>query len=252
MEQIHLNPYFESKPWGGDILNKIFKIDQSNIGEAWLISTIKNKESTLDNGETLTGFIKNNLYRLGLKNIEDFPVLIKLIDAKEDLSIQVHPDKEYALTKGFPNGKYECRYILKETKNNKIIYKHKHVKKNILIDAIKNNSLEKLLKYKKIKPKTLLKVTPGTVHAILKNTFLLEVQEPLDVTYRLYDYNRLPKRELHIEDAINVIYKRNRKIDKNKFKIKRNKDEFIIKIREFCRFFIKIDKNYNTYLVIKD
>ena len=56
MEQIHLNPYFESKPWGGDILSKIFKIDQNNIGEAWLISTIKNKESTLDNGETLTSF----------------------------------------------------------------------------------------------------------------------------------------------------------------------------------------------------
>ena len=61
MEQIHLNPYFESKPWGGNILSKIFKIDQSNIGEAWLISTINNKESTLDNGETLTSFIKNNL-----------------------------------------------------------------------------------------------------------------------------------------------------------------------------------------------
>lgn len=253
MLKIHLNPYFESKPWGGTYLNKLFKLPlDKKIGEAWTVSTILNKESKLDNGETLSNFVTNNLSLLGLKSLDEFPVLIKLIDAKKDLSIQVHPDDEYAISKGYKNGKYECWYILKETKNNKIIYNlNKVLSKEELKEIINNGKLENCFNYKTIKVGDLIKITPGTIHAILNNTFLLEVQDPCDITYRLYDYNRVPKRELHIEDSLNVIYKNKKEIDTNKFKIFDENNVISIKIFNFCRFFFEINKlNYQTYLII--
>lgn len=91
------------------------------------------------------------------------------------------------------------------------------------------------------------------MHAILKNTFLLEVQDPSNVTYRLFDYNRIPKRELHVEDSLNVIYKKKDIVDTNKFTIEEDNNYFFIKINGFCKFFIQISKKqYNTFLVINE
>lgn len=254
MQKIHLNPYFENKPWGGEYISKIFKLNsKEKIGEAWLVSTIKNKESLLDNSSTLSSFINNNLKLLGLNSIDDFPILIKIIDAKEDLSIQVHPDNEYAKKMGYKNGKYECWYILDETKNNSLIKGFKNISKDEFKNAILTNTLENYLNYVSIKPYDLIEIYPGTVHAILKNTFLLEVQDPCDITYRLYDYNRLPKRELHIDDALNVIYKDKKENNKNKFEIINSNISYFIKIVGFERFFFEINKfSYNTYLIIND
>lgn len=254
MQKIHLNPYFEVKPWGGDYLKNIFKIEtKDNIGEAWLVSTIKNKESYLDDKTPLSTFINNNLKALGLNSLNEFPILIKLIDAKEDLSIQVHPDDEYAKNKGFKNGKYECWYILDKTKNNSLIKGFKNISKEEFKNAILTNTLENYLNYINIKPQDLIEIFPGTVHAILKDTFLLEVQDPCDITYRLYDYNRLPKRELHIDDALNVIYKVKKEPLKKKFKIVDANISYFIKIVGFERFFFVINKfSYDTYLVIED
>lgn len=254
MQKIHLNPYFENKPWGGEYISKIFKLNsKEKIGEAWLVSTIKNKESLLDDCSTLSSFINNNLKLLGLNSIDDFPVLIKIIDAKEDLSIQVHPDNEYAKKKGYKNGKYECWYILDKTKNNSLIKGFKNISKDEFKNAILTNTLENYLNYVSIKPYDLIEIYPGTVHAILKNTFLLEVQDPCDITYRLYDYNRLPKRELHIDDALNVIYKDKKENNKNKFEIINSNISYFIKIVGFERFFFEINKfSYDTYLIIND
>ena len=198
-------------------------------------------------------FIKENFNELGLKENEEFPVLIKIIDAKEDLSIQVHPDDEYAKLKGFYNGKYECWYILPETTNNKIIFGIKdNTSKDNFKKAIEEGNLEQYLVYKDIKAKDYLKVIPGTVHAILGNTFILEVQDPCDITYRLYDYNRFPKRELHIEDSLNVIYKKKYPVDLEKYTVKDNEKSFIINIKSYNKFYIEVEKgSYKTYLVIK-
>ena len=239
MKKIHLNPYFENKPWGGEYISKIFKLNsKEKIGEAWLVSTIKNKESLLDNCSTLSSFINNNLKLLGLNSIDDFPILIKIIDAKEDL---------------YKNGKYECWYILDKTKNNSLIKGFKNISKDEFKNAILTNTLENCLNYVSIKPYDLIEIYPGTVHAILKNTFLLEVQDPCDITYRLYDYNRLPKRELHIDDALNVIYKDKKENNKNKFEIINSNISYFIKIVGFERFFFEINKfSYDTYLIIND
>ena len=211
------------------------------------------KESLLDNCSTLSSFINNNLKLLGLNSIDDFPILIKIIDAKEDLSIQVHPDNEYAKKMGYKNGKYECWYILDKTKNNLLIKGFKNISKDEFKNAILTNTLENYLNYVSIKPYDLIEIYPGTVHAILKNTFLLEVQDPCDITYRLYDYNRLPKRELHIDDALNVIYKDKKENYKNKFEIINSNISYFVKIVGFERFFFEINKfSYDTYLIIND
>ncbi len=252
MKKIELKPYFEIKPWAGTKLTEIFNAPKM-AGEAWLVSAIKNKESRLENGEELSSFLKDHYEELGLKENEEFPVLIKIIDAKEDLSIQVHPDDEYAKSKGFNNGKYECWYILPETTNNKIIFGVKeNTSKDELKKAIEDGNLEQYLIYKDIKAKDYLKVVPGTVHAILSNTFILEIQDPCDITYRIYDYNRLPKRELHIEDSLNVIYKNKYPVDLEKYSVIDNKDTFVMYVKGYDKFYIEVEKStYKTYLIIK-
>lgn len=253
MYKIHLNPYLENKVWGGNKLAEFFNSDKTNIGEAFIVSTIKGKESYLDNGLSLSNFVSSNLKELGLNSLDEFPVLIKLIDAADDLSIQVHPDDTYAISKGLKKGKFEMWYILKETKNNKIIFGLKNIERSKFEKAIHDGKILDYINYLDIKEKDILKVTPGTVHAILKNTFLLEVQDPSNVTYRLFDYNRIPKRELHVEDSLNVIYKKKDVVDTNKFTIEEDNNYFFIKINGFCKFFFQISKKqYNTFLVINE
>lgn len=94
-EKIILMPYLDSKPWAGKILSSHFR-SKDNIGEVWLVSTIKNKQSKLLDGTNLDEYIVKHLKEMGLNSLDEFPVLIKIIDAGDDLSIQVHPDDEYA------------------------------------------------------------------------------------------------------------------------------------------------------------
>lgn len=251
MKSFELIPYFEEKPWAGQNLKRIFDL-KNNPGEAWIVSSIKNKESILLDGTKLSDFVNENYESLGLKRGEQFPVLIKLIDSSSDLSIQLHPNNTYALKKGYPNGKYECWYVLDETKNDKVIAGLKEVDRDKLLASIKNGTIEKYLIYRDIKPHDLIKIVPGTVHAILKNSFFLEVQDPLDVTYRLYDYNRVPKRELHIEDSMNMIYGSfDDKYDLDKYQVKEEINKYVVKIKEYDKFYFEIyKKTYRTFLII--
>lgn len=254
MEKILLRPYFDVKPWGGDLLANIFGC-KPHTGEAWIVSTIPSKESYIVGGDfdnkPLSEYIKTHHLALGLDKNEDFPVLIKLLDAKESLSIQVHPDDEYAISKGFHNGKYECWYVLDETTTNKVIFGIKKVDRSVLEKSIIDGKLEQYLNYKEIKKHDLLKVVPGTVHAIVGGSFFLEVQDPCDITYRLYDYNRLPKRELHIEDSLNVIYKKHKPVDLEKYSILDRENDFIIRIKNYNKFYFLVEKKtYKTYLII--
>jgi mannose-6-phosphate isomerase len=248
---IELHPYFESKPWAGDKLKNIFNLSQS-VGEAWILSAIKGKESKLDDGSLFSEFVKKNRAILGLNSNDEFPTLIKIIDAVRDLSIQLHPDDEYALKKGYKHGKFECRYVLEESKAKEVIDGIKDVPKEDLKKAIFNKTLTKYLIYKKIKPGDLIKIVPGTVHAILGGSFFLEVQDPLDVTYRLYDYDRLPRRELHIQDSLNMIYKSKSPCDKDKYSIEDVGDSYKVSIKNYDKFFIKVLKNsYKTFLIVR-
>ena len=219
---LFLEPYFETKPWAGDKLNNIYDCPKGT-GEAWIVSGYKNKSSIITNGkyegQTLRHLWRKHPELFGNYPDKEFPLLLKLISSKENLSVQVHPNDDYALKTKNSLGKFECWYILPET-NAKTITLGINVKSSSeLRDVIDKGLIEEFLIDKQIEKDDLIIVEPGTVHAINGDTFLLEVQESSDITYRLYDFNREPKRKLHIKDSLNVIDFNNSKNRIHKFKV---------------------------------
>lgn len=250
-EKIILMPYLDSKPWAGKILSSHFR-SKDNIGEAWLVSTIKNKQSKLLDGTNLDEYIVKHLKKMGLNSLDEFPVLIKIIDAGDDLSIQVHPDDEYANSIGLKKGKFECWLILGQTTNKQIIYGMPDIDKNEFINKIKQKNFLDCVLYKNIQENDFIKVMPGTIHAILKNTLILEVQEPSDITFRLYDYDRKPTRQLHIHDAVECIFKSHPYVDETKYNVSLIDDEYVVKIKTFDKFYFTINRHtFKTCLYIK-
>mgnify|MGYP004654112539 FL=1 len=205
---LFLKPYFEIKPWAGNELNKMFDCPD-HTGEAWIVSGYKNKSSIITNGrykgQTLRHVWNKHPELFGDFKEKEFPLLLKLISSSDKLSVQVHPNDDYALKTKNSLGKFECWYILPETKAKSITVGINLKNQIELKDVLNKGLIEQYLINKDIKNDDLIIVEPGTVHAIHEDTFLLEVQESSDITYRLYDYNRLPARALHIEDSLNVI-----------------------------------------------
>ena len=198
MEKIlFLKGEFVEKIWGGKRLEKEFpyQFDSKSIGEYWAISAMKEFPSKILNGkyegENLDFLYKNQKDLFGNENKEKFPLLIKLIDANDDLSIQVHPDDDMA-KKENSYGKSECWYILNEDEAS-IIYGLKTKDKNDAIKMIDNKKWDELLNVEKSIKGDFFKVPAGMVHAIKKGSLILEIQQASDITYRLYDYDRLDK-----------------------------------------------------------
>ncbi len=214
MEKIlFLKGEFVEKIWGGERLKKEFpyQFETKNIGEYWAISAMKEFPSKILNGkyegENLDFLYQNQKDLFGNENKEKFPLLIKLIDADDDLSIQVHPDDEMA-KKENSYGKSECWYILNEDEAS-IIYGLKTKDKKYAIKMIDNKKWEELLNVEKSIKGDFFKVPAGMVHAIKKGSLILEIQQASDLTYRLYDYDRLDKngnlRDLHLEKSKEAI-----------------------------------------------
>jgi mannose-6-phosphate isomerase class I len=212
---IFLAPVFKTMIWGGNKLATEFSysIPSDNTGECWAISAHKNGDCEIKNGEysgkTLSWLWDNHRELFGDAAGEVFPLLIKIIDAKTDLSIQVHPDDAYA--KGHENGalgKTECWYILDCDDDGEIVIGHNAENKEQLAEMIHGNCWKELIRLCPIKKGDFFQIEPGTVHAIKKGTMILETQQNSDITYRLYDYGRLDNgkpRELHIDKSIDVI-----------------------------------------------
>ena len=207
---LFLKPYFEPKVWAGTELNRIYDC-KHGTGEAWIVSGYAHKSSIISNGQykgmTLRHLWNEHPELFGPIAYEEpeFPVLIKLISAADDLSIQVHPDDDYALKNENSLGKFECWYILDGNESKTVTLGTKVKNKFELDNLIKKKLYDEFLYEQEIKTDDLVIVNPGTVHALHKNSFVLEIQESSDVTYRLYDYDRLPKRELHIDKSMDVI-----------------------------------------------
>jgi mannose-6-phosphate isomerase len=209
---IILKPIPQNKIWGGDKLSKYYGFSKSNIGEIWGISAHISNSNIITNGSykgmTFREFYNKHRNYFGNLSNEEFPLLFKIIDAKHDLSVQVHPNDKYALINENSYGKDECWYILEADKNTKIQIGHKFKSKEDLLISLKNNTLEKKLNYQNIIAGEYFYIKSGTVHAICKNTTLLEVSQSSDITYRIYDYDRLEKgkpRKLNIEKSIDVM-----------------------------------------------
>ncbi len=212
---IFLEPVFKEMIWGGNRLRTDFGYDipSDYTGECWAVSAHANGDCTVKSGlykgEKLSGLWKNHRELFGGVKGETFPLLIKIIDAKADLSIQVHPDNEYAYRyeKG-SLGKTECWYILDCDADGKIVVGHNAKDKEELKNMIAEGRWRELIRVLPIKKGDFFQIEPGTVHAIKAGTVILETQQNSDITYRLYDYDRLSggkPRELHIAKSIDVI-----------------------------------------------
>lgn len=214
MEIIRLKGVYKDYLWGGRKLNDRFNKNSGldKTAESWELSVHPDGPSIIDGGEYdgmyLSDYIKKNPSVLGKNRISDeLPILIKLIDAEQDLSIQVHPDNKQAWEWEKQNGKTEMWYILDADKDAQIVYGVKeNVLKEELKDSIINNTVEELLAVVPSKKGDVFFVDAGTIHAIGKGNLIVEIQQNSNVTYRLYDYDRRDKngkpRELHIEKGI--------------------------------------------------
>lgn len=216
-EIIRLEPVFKYRVWGGRKLKEYFGYDipTDKTGECWAISAHKNGDCIIKNGEfkgkTLSWLYENHREHFGTIENNEFPLLVKLIDASNDLSIQVHPNDEYAYSKENGQlGKTEAWYIIDCNEDTVLEYGHNANTKEELVNYIEEGKWKELLTFKPIKKGDFFYIPSGTVHAICKNTLIYEIQQSSDLTYRVYDYDRVDentgeKRELHVEKAIDVI-----------------------------------------------
>lgn len=215
-----LKPVGKDYLWGGNRLKYDFgkEIPIEPLAETWECSTHSDGQSIVGSGENsgklLIEVLRKHPEYLGThpntRNGE-LPILIKLIDAKEDLSIQVHPDDEYAKEhEGESLGKTEMWYVLDASKEAKLIYGFWHdMDKKSLQESLQNGTIEKHLQKVSVQKDDVFYIEAGKVHAIGAGCLIAEIQESSNLTYRMYDYNRLnqdgKKRPLHIEKALDVI-----------------------------------------------
>lgn len=218
---LKFQPILKEKVWGGQKLKHHFnKVSQSkNLGESWEVSTVPNNVSVVANGY-LTGQSLQHLVTtyqselLGIKNWESFagsfPLLIKFIDAKEDLSIQLHPNDALAKERHDSFGKTEMWYVMQADEDaNLIIGFNKKVDKDLYLKHLAEKTLTKILNFEKVKKGDVFFIESGRLHAIGAGVLLAEIQQTSDVTYRVYDWDRIDldgnKRELHNDLAIDAM-----------------------------------------------
>lgn len=218
MYPLILNAPLKDYIWGGNRLKNEygFESDKDKVAEAWVLSCHKDGTNTVLNGE----FMGNSLTEVidiwgesclgkNALEFEYFPILIKLIDACDKLSVQVHPDDEYALAVEGEYGKTEMWYIVDCNPGAKLLYGFKNeISKEEFAERIKNNTLDDVVNYVDVNKGDVFFISAGTLHAISEGILIAEVQQNSNTTYRVSDYGRLgadgKPRELHVEKAKDV------------------------------------------------
>lgn len=240
----------KSKIWGGAELIRRFgkKADGDNIGETWELSVRDDEMSIVENGEFASMTLREVINVLGNQVVSDkycgdrFPLLIKFIDASDKLSVQVHPNDEYAERYENDLGKTEVWYIVSAEPDAKIVYGlAKGVSKEKFISAVEKGDIDSVMGYKPVKAGETYFIPSGMLHAIGKGIVIAEIQQNSDLTYRVYDYERRQSdgslRELHVEKALDVTYPFSEaEIDAIRFEAKSDGegDETIAHCRYFC------------------
>lgn len=204
--------------WGGTKLKEEFnkQTDLSKVAESWQLSCHKDGSSVIANGEfagkTLPEYIEANgrgVLGSDCDSFENFPILIKLIDAKDNLSVQVHPNNDYALRVEGEYGKTEMWYIVDCEPGATLLYGFKHeISKEEFAERIANNTLLEVTNAVEVHKGDCFFIEAGTLHAIGKGILIAEIQQNSNTTYRIYDYGRVGNdgkpRELHVEKAKDV------------------------------------------------
>ena len=215
---LKLKPALKDYLWGGTKLRTDFgfQSDKDIIAEGWMLSCHKDGESIVENGEykgkTLSEVIElcgKDVLGKDCEKFDFFPILIKLIDAKKDLSVQVHPDNEYAMRVEGEYGKTECWYILDCDDGAELIYGfNREISSEEFKKRIENNTFLEVVNKVKVHKGDMFFIEAGTLHAIGSGILLAEIQQNSNTTYRVYDYQRKDKdgnlRPLHIDKAVDV------------------------------------------------
>lgn len=203
------NLYYE-KIWGGrDFEAFRSNLPKGEIGESWDIACHPNGTGVVSNGELKGQKFDKLINEYGAKlvgnkvNIDKFPLLVKLINSKEKLSVQVHPGDEYAAKYENEYGKTEAWYVIDAKEGASLIVGTKNCTKKEFEEAIKNNNVEDYLNTIPVKKGDCFLINSGLVHAICEGVIIAEIQQSSDITYRVYDYGR--PREIHVEKALDVI-----------------------------------------------
>ena len=212
---LFLEPVFKQMIWGGRQLADQFgyEIPGDNTGECWAVSAHPNGDCVVREGayqgKTLSQLWKEEPGLFGNSDLDRFPLLVKIIDAKDDLSIQVHPDDAYAgENENGSLGKTECWYILDCPEKASLVVGHNAGSRQELQEMIEQGRWGELIREIPVKKGDFIQINPGTVHAIKGGLMILETQQNSDITYRVYDYGRLTDgkpRQLHVKQSIDVI-----------------------------------------------
>ena len=212
---LKVQPVLKEKIWGGTKLRDVYGYDipSDHTGEAWVISGHKSGDCPIVEGEykgkTVSWMFENHRELFGNVEGDQFPLLVKIIDAKQDLSVQVHPDNEYALRVEHEYGKTEMWYIL-DCEPDSFLYfgVNKEITKEEFERRIQDNTLLDVLKAVPVHKGDVFFIKSGTIHAIGAGIQICEIQQNSNTTYRVYDFGRVGKdgkpRELHIQKAIDV------------------------------------------------
>lgn len=242
---LKFSPIFCYRIWGGDklktVLNKNYQ--EESIGESWEISDVEEFNTVVAEGELkgetinnlITKFTSDFLGKSVYQNFgEEFPLLIKFIDAKTPLSIQVHPSNELAKVRHNSFGKNEMWYIMEADENAELIVGfNQKVNKDTYLEKLENGTVLEILNAEKVKKGDTYYIPTGRVHAIGAGVLLAEIQQTSNITYRIYDYDRVDaktgqKRELHNDLAIDAIDFEHHKNYKTNYSAEENESNTLV------------------------
>jgi len=219
---LKFKPIFKERIWGGHKIKDVLGMDYGplpNCGELWLLSGLWDEQSEVANGD-FEGDEINDLVETFMGDLvgesvfdqygEQFPLLLKIIDANDWLSVQVHPDDELAEKRDLGNGKTEMWYVMQADKDAELIMGfNKEMTRMDYVNVMKNNTLKETLNHEQVKAGDVFFIPAGRVHALGPDIMVAEIQQTSDTTYRIYDWDRINEagmsRELHIPQSVEAI-----------------------------------------------
>ena len=245
MELVKLKPVVKDYIWGGNYFQKFNKgLGLTRVSECWELSTRGIDSSIIASGPDINKPLDEVITKTDIGPVMDkypyFPLLIKLIDAKENLSVQVHPSDDYALKYENSFGKSEMWHIISADEGSGLyVGLNNNYSRDDIEKALNEGTIIDKLNFFKVKPGDTFIINPGTIHAIGKGVRLIEIQQNSNLTYRLYDYNRVDQngnpRELHIDKALEVI-------DYRKYEPSKEVDGFLATNQYFAVKKVSFDK----------
>jgi mannose-6-phosphate isomerase len=262
-------PLFKEKIWGGAKIRDMLGLDFSphtNCGEAWVLSGVPGSQTPVVNG-FLQGNELNELVEVYMDDLvgekvfdkygNEFPILIKFIDANDYLSIQVHPDDKIASEQKIGNGKSEMWYILDAEPGAKLFSGFsKEMTKEIFLDHLERKSLEDILNMERVSAGDAFYIPAGRVHALGPGILLAEIQQTSDVTYRIYDWERVDdqgkQRELHTDLALKAIDFRHYASYRSDFKNRVNRATNVVDCPYFTTNMLNFNKRFTKDYTMVD